>query len=504
MNIEQPPIRSYIQVHSKDNVAVALKDLPKGCTIIIDNSEIILNEDIGRGHKISLTSLKKGDEIFKYGYSIGSTTCDTSAGDWIHTHNLKTLLSDDDKFSYQPSNHNLPIPLEEIPTFMGYPRSNGLVGIRNELWIINSVGCVNHLAQSLVRRCKAEFSEQADDFLAVTHPFGCSQLGDDLALTKQLLASLASNPNAGAVLFLGLGCENNQLSSLIKSFPSSMTDRFSYFNAQEVDDEEAEGMAHIEKLLASMADDKRVSCPVSDLTLAMKCGGSDGLSGLTANPLLGQISEKMASYGATVILTETPEMFGAEQVLMNNAANEDVYKKIVKLVDGFKQYFVDNNQPVYENPSPGNKAGGLTTLEDKSLGAIQKGGNAPVQDVIKYGEQAVAKNGITLLEGPGNDAVSCTALAASGANMVLFTTGRGTPLGVPVPTVKIASNTSLATRKKHWIDYDAGQLLRLDKTKEQCTDEFFNLLLEIASGKATKNEINQFKEISIWKGGVTL
>jgi len=504
MNIEQPQVRRFIQVHSNDTVAVALEDLAKGTVISVNNNDITLNEDVGRGHKIALSSQKENEQVIKYGYSIGYLTSAIRAGDWVHTHNLKTLLSDDDEFSYQPANHVLANDNEQVPTFMGYPRNNGLVGIRNELWIINTVGCVNHLAQSLVRQCKAKFSEQADDFLAVTHPFGCSQLGDDLAQTKTLLASLASNPNAGAVLFLGLGCENNQLSALIAELPSDLHERVSYFNAQEVDDEETIGMAHIEKLLATMANDKRAACPVSKLTLAMKCGGSDGLSGLTANPLLGRISEKMASYGATVILTETPEMFGAEQVLMNNAANEGVYKDIVKLVDGFKQYFIDNNQPVYENPSPGNKAGGLTTLEDKSLGAIQKGGNAPVQGVIQYGEKATAKNGITLLQGPGNDAVSCTALAASGANMVLFTTGRGTPLGVPVPTVKIASNTNLATRKKHWIDYDAGQLLRLDKTQDECTNEFFDLLLEIASGKATKNELNQFKEISIWKGGVTL
>ncbi len=504
MSLDQPNVRSYIQVHSKDNVAVALQDLAKGSVITVQNSDVTLNEDIGRGHKIALSDQQENEQIIKYGYSIGYLTSAIKAGDWVHTHNLKTLLSDDDEFSYKPAHHALASINEEMPTFMGYQRDNGLVGIRNELWIINSVGCVNHLAQSLVRQCKAQFSDRADDFLAVTHPFGCSQLGDDLAQTKQLLASLASNPNAGAVLFLGLGCENNQLSSLISDLPADLAERISYFNAQEVDDDEAEGMAHIEKLLTTMANDKRVACPVSQLTLAMKCGGSDGLSGLTANPLLGRISEKMAGYGATVILTETPEMFGAEQVLMNNAANETIYHKIVKLVDGFKQYFVDNNQPVYENPSPGNKAGGLTTLEDKSLGAIQKGGNAPVQDVINYGEKAVAKNGITLLQGPGNDAVSCTALAASGANMVLFTTGRGTPLGVPVPTVKIASNSNLATRKKHWIDYDAGQLLRLDKTQDECTNEFFELLLEIASGKATKNELNQFKEISIWKGGVTL
>jgi len=504
MHIEQPQVRRFIQVHSNDTVAVALENLAKGTVISVNNQDITLNEDINRGHKIALSDQKKNEQIIKYGYSIGYLTSAIQAGDWVHTHNLKTLLSDDDEFSFQPANHAISSNSSNMPTFMGYPRSNGLVGIRNELWIINTVGCVNHLAQALVRQCKERFSEQADDFLAVTHPFGCSQLGDDLAQTKQLLASLASNPNAGAVLFLGLGCENNQLSALIAELPSDLSDRVSYFNAQEVDDEEAIGMAHIEKLLATMANDKRVACPVSKLTLAMKCGGSDGLSGLTANPLLGRISEKMAGYGATVILTETPEMFGAEQVLMNNAANENVYNDIVSLVDGFKQYFIDNNQPVYENPSPGNKDGGLTTLEDKSLGAIQKGGNAPVQGVIQYGEKATAKNGITLLQGPGNDAVSCTALAASGANMVLFTTGRGTPLGVPVPTVKIASNTNLATRKKHWIDYDAGQLLRLDKTQDECTNEFFELLLEIASGKATKNELNQFKEISIWKGGVTL
>ncbi|WP_435274122.1 UxaA family hydrolase [Psychrobium sp. nBUS_13] len=507
INEQQPTVKSTILVHRKDTVAVALEDLSKGAIITINDNNITLNEDIGRGHKIALGDQDINEQVIKYGYSIGYLTAPIKAGDWVHSHNLKTLLSDDDQFSYQPNQQvldNRDNATHDMPTFMGYPRDNGLVGIRNELWIINSVGCVNHLAQSLVRQCRDKFSDLADDFLAVTHPFGCSQLGDDLAQTKQLLASLAANPNAGAVLFLGLGCENNQLSSLIKALPGEMSERIAYFNAQEVDDEEAQGMAMIEQLLATMANDKRVPCPVSKLTLAMKCGGSDGLSGLTANPLLGRISEKMARYGATVILTETPEMFGAEQVLMNNAANEAVYQDIVSLVDSFKQYFVENNQPVYENPSPGNKAGGLTTLEDKSLGAIQKGGNALVQGVIAYGEKATAKNGITLLQGPGNDAVSCTALAASGANMVLFTTGRGTPLGVPVPTVKIASNTSLATRKKHWIDYDAGQLLRLDKTQEQCTEEFFQLLLEIASGKATKNELNQFKEISIWKGGVTL
>ena len=504
MNSHSSETKAFIQVHPNDNVVVALEDLSKGFVFTVNNKTIELFEDIARGHKIALTKIEMGKEIVKYGYSIGYTTENVKQGSWVHSHNLKTALTGEESYQYQTKATSKVEPITEMPSFLGYRRTSGFVGIRNELWIINSVGCVNHTAQALVRQCKERYADKADDFLAVTHPFGCSQLGDDLSQTKRLLANLASNPNAGGVLLLGLGCENNQLSELIKSLPSELTSRFSYFNAQEVDDEEAEGMKHIEALLEQMSNDVREPCPISDLTVGMKCGGSDGLSGLTANPLLGRITEKLSHYGATVILTETPEMFGAEQVLMNNAASEPVFNRIVELVSDFKDYFIKNNQPVYENPSPGNKMGGLTTLEEKSLGAIQKGGNATVQDVIKYGEKASAKNGITLLQGPGNDAVSSTALAASGANMVLFTTGRGTPLGVPVPTVKVASNSSLATRKKHWIDYDAGQLLLVDKPQQACIEEFFQLLIDIASGLSTKNEINQFKEISIWKGGVTL
>jgi altronate hydrolase len=504
-----PKTKSYLQVHPDDNVAVALEELAKGKNLVINGYNIVLTEKISIGHKFSLKSLKKNEHIIKYGYSIGICSDNIAAGQWVHSHNLATALTDDCNYQYSPK-ENTHVQRwdinskEQMPTFMGYRRENGLVGIRNELWIINSVGCVNQTAQALVRECKEKHSARADDFVAITHPFGCSQLGDDLGQTQKLLTSLASNPNAGGVLLLGLGCENNQLNEMVKALPKELSARFSYFNAQEVDDEESEGLLRIEQLLENMSKDNREICPVSELTLGMKCGGSDGLSGLTANPLLGRISEKLAHYGGKVILTETPEMFGAEQVLMNNAANEDVFRYIVKLVNNFKQYFITNKQPVYENPSPGNKEGGLTTLEEKSLGAIQKGGNVIVQAVIQYGDKAVLKNGITLLQGPGNDAVSSTALAAAGANMVLFTTGRGTPLGVPVPTVKIASNTSLATRKKHWIDFDAGQLLLVDKSVDECVEQFFQQLLDIASGALVKNEINQFKEISIWKGGVTL
>ncbi|GAA6204561.1 altronate dehydratase family protein [Thalassotalea sp. SU-HH00458] len=504
MNDAKLTMKSYIRVHDDDNVIVALEDLKAGLIINLDDNSFELLEDVSRGHKIAIHALEINADIVKYGYSIGKATSQILQGNWVHSHNLKTALTGDESYQYLPKVITEDIKPQEIPQFLGYRRDSGLVGIRNELWIVNSVGCVNHTAKALVAQCKELYADKADDFLAVTHPFGCSQLGDDLSQTKRLLANLASNPNAGGVLLLGLGCENNQLSELIKSLPDNLSERFSYFNAQHVDDEEAEGMKRIESLLEKMQNDQREPCPVSELTVGMKCGGSDGLSGLTANPLLGRITEKLSSFGATVILTETPEMFGAEQVLMNNATNENVFNNIVNLVEDFKHYFIKNNQPVYENPSPGNKEGGLTTLEEKSLGAIQKGGNAPVQDVIQYGEKAKHKNGITLLQGPGNDAVSSTALAASGANMVLFTTGRGTPLGVPVPTVKIASNSNLASRKKHWIDFDAGQLLLINKPQQECIDEFFQLLLDIASGLPTKNELNQFKEISIWKGGVTL
>ena len=504
MNETKSTMKSYIQVHENDNVVVALEALSAGFQFCLNDQTITLAENVARGHKVAICNLTQGNDITKYGYSIGHCTESIQAGAWVHSHNLKTSLTGEEHYQYQPKLVRECSIKEQIPNFLGYRRESGQVGIRNELWIINSVGCVNHTARALVAQCKAQFADKADDFLAVTHPFGCSQLGDDLSQTKRLLANLAANPNAGGVLLLGLGCENNQLSELIKSLPKSLSNRFSYFNAQQVDDEETEGMKHIEALLAKMANDQREPCPVSELTVGMKCGGSDGLSGLTANPLLGRITEKLSNYGATVILTETPEMFGAEQVLMNNASNKKVFNNIVSLVSDFKDYFIKNSQPVYENPSPGNKEGGLTTLEEKSLGAIQKGGNATVQDVIQYGERATYKNGITLLQGPGNDAVSSTALAASGANMVLFTTGRGTPLGVPVPTVKVASNTNLATRKSHWIDFDAGQLLLENKPQQECIESFFQLLIDIASGLPTKNEINQFKEISIWKGGVTL
>jgi altronate hydrolase len=386
---------------------------------------------------------------------------------------------------------------------MGYRRRNGRVGTRNEIWILCTVGCVARTAERIASIGTARFDGRVDGVHAFTHPFGCSQLGDDLSRTRRVLASLAMHPNAGGVLIIGLGCESNQLDRLLAEAQDIDTSRVRAFSAQTADDEVEQGIRALEELVAIVERDKREPCPLSELTIGVKCGGSDGFSGITANPLVGHVADCVSSAGGTPILTEIPEIFGAEHLLMERATSERVFRDIVTLVNDFKRYFIDNGQPIYENPSPGNIAGGITTLEEKSLGAVQKGGHAPVSEVLRYGERA-SRPGLALLEAPGNDAVSSTALVAAGATVLLFTTGRGTPLGFPVPTLKIASNSALAQKKPHWIDFDAGVVLGGAKSMLQAGDELMHLVIETASGKPARNEQNGEREISIWKSGVTL
>lgn len=502
--VSAPEQLQVLQVHPRDNVVVALQALAAGTVLPEPFAAITTAQDIPAGHKIALQPLAKGEPVIKYGFAIGGATTDIQAGEHIHSHNLATLLSGQIDYRYQGCQAQpLHFPDSLPKHFMGYRRANGKVGTRNELWIINTVGCVNRAAMRIAEQARKRYGEAVDGIYAFTHPFGCSQLGDDLDHTRTVLAGLIQHPNAGGVLVIGLGCENNQLTKLLDASPGVDRSRIRSFNAQQVEDEIEQGLEAVDELISQMKADKRTECPVSELVFGMKCGGSDGLSGLTANPLVGRISDLAAAAGGRVVLTETPEMFGAEQVFMARAQNEQVFGDIVTLVNDFKQYFLDNKQPVYENPSPGNKAGGLTTLEEKSLGAIQKGGSAVVNQVIRYGHQANA-TGLTLLEGPGNDAVSSTALTASGATILLFTTGRGTPLGFPVPTVKISSNSSLAQRKPQWIDFDAGALLQKGQDAEQFTQQFFRYLVDVASGKPTRNELSDNREIAIWKNGVTL
>ena len=451
----------------------------------LDNVEINLSD----GHKYARTDIKNGENIIKYGQPIGHATCDIKKGDHVHSHNMKTNLSGELEYTYEPG-EVMRDKVETDLTFMGYRRKDGNVGIRNDIWIIPTVGCVNSQAKVIAEKTGAK---------AFTHPFGCSQLGDDQTVTQLILKGLINHPNAGGVLVLGLGCENNNI-DLFKTVLVSWDDEHvKFLNAQDCTDEIEDGIEIVKALQKRAESFKREPVHISELKLGLKCGGSDGYSGITANPLVGRLSDMLISMGGSCVLTEVPEMFGAEHLLMKRCKDRETFDKTVSLINNFKQYFIRHNQVVYENPSPGNKAGGITTLEEKSLGCVQKGGLGEVVDVLDYGD-TLKENGLSLLNGPGNDIVAVTNLTAAGVHMILFTTGRGTPLGAPVPTIKIATNHSLAERKPGWIDFDASPMLDgIDPTKE-----LLDYCIEIANGKQAKNEINKCEEISIFKDGVML
>ncbi|CAI6077184.1 UxaA family hydrolase [Cohnella sp. JJ-181] len=497
-------MNSWVRLHAEDPVAIALRPLAKGETISLeDGTRLEVQDDVPQGHKVLTRPVREGEHVLKFGYSIGRAKADIAAGAWVHTHNLGTGLGGLLEYDYRPAAAAEPDTSASARTFQGYIRENGEAGIRNEIWIINTVGCINKTCEAIARRADSLYGSQVDGIHHFAHPFGCSQLGDDLLHTQKLLASLVRHPNAAGVLVVGLGCENNQIDSFKAAIGDYDPARVKFMRSQDVEDELELGVELVGELAAYAQTFARVPVPVSRLKLGLKCGGSDGLSGITANPLVGRIADRLTGAGGTAILTEVPEMFGAETILMNRASDARVFGRIVDLINDFKAYFIRHGQEIYENPSPGNKAGGITTLEEKSLGCTQKGGQAIVADVIPYGAVATAP-GLSLLEAPGNDLVSVTALSAAGAHIVLFTTGRGTPFGGPVPTVKIATNRELAARKRGWIDFDAGRLLE-DRTMEELTDELWDQIVSIASGEArTNNERNGFREIAIFKDGVIL
>ncbi|MFU0825590.1 UxaA family hydrolase [Clostridium sp.] len=495
-------MKRFIKVNEKDNLVVALVNLNKGEVIDIDGKNIELREDVNRGHKIAIEEIKVGENIVKYGFPIGHATQNIVEGQWIHTHNTKTNLDGIKDYVFNQklientfTNNNL--------TFKGYRREDGRVGIRNELWIVPTVGCVNGMADKMIERLKEELGElKIDNILVLKHNYGCSQLGDDHLATRTILGDVVKHPNAGGVLVLGLGCENNNMYEFKESLGEFNEKRIKFLVSQEVSDEVEEGVKLLKEIYENMKNDKREDVPLSELKIGLKCGGSDGLSGITANPLVGKFSDFLVAQGGTTVLTEVPEMFGAETLLMDRAQNRDVFEKTVHLINDFKEYFMKYDQPVYENPSPGNKAGGITTLEDKSLGCTQKSGTSTVVDVLKYGER-LKKKGLNLLNAPGNDLVAASALAASGCQMVLFTTGRGTPFGSFVPTIKISTNTQLYKLKPHWIDFNAGTLVE-DESFETLLEKFINYVIGVASGELSNNEKNDFRELAIFKNGVTL
>ncbi len=490
-----------IKIHNGDSVAVAVEPLKAGETVTVNDQPIPLLSDIPAGHKFALKDIAKGENIIKYAYPIGHAKADIKRGEHIHTHNTKSNLAGVLDYEYTPNFQE--VEKQDPLTFKGYKRPNGKVGIRNEIWIIPTVGCVNSIVREIENLSQKYKTDNIDGIYSYNHPYGCSQLGDDMNMTLKYLSGLINHPNAAAVLVVGLGCENGNIDELKKVLGNFDENRVRFLVAQDSEDEILDGTQIVENLAKYADTFKREKCPASELVIGLKCGGSDGFSGITANPLLGSLSDRIIGMGGSAILTEVPEMFGAETILMNRCRTEKEFNKTVDLINNFKKYFMRYGEKVDENPSPGNKAGGITTLEDKALGCTQKCGTAPVEDVLSYGETVKTK-GLSLLQAPGNDLVAANALSVSGAQLILFTTGRGTPFGCPVPTAKISSNSALANKKKTWIDFNAGALLE-GKTMPELTDEFLDYVLKLASGEIkAKAEALDKHELAIFKDGVTL
>ena len=490
---------TYLKINPADSVVVCLQPKKKGEIIEVDGFSIALNQDTPAGHKVLIKDVKEGEDIIKYGYPIGHARQDLKAGDWVNENNLKTNLSGTLEYTYQPVGKELSIA-KENRTFKAYKRKNGDVGVRNEIWIVPTVGCVNGIAEKLAENLRKETGLKGiDSVYAWHHNYGCSQLSEDHENTRKVLRDICLHPNAGAVLVLSLGCENNQPEDFMAMLGDYDKDRIRLLVTQRVEGDEVEaGMQILRELYDIAKNDKREEVPVSQLRVGLKCGGSDGFSGITANPLVGEFSDWLVAQGGTSVLTEVPEMFGAETILMNRCRTEELFNQTVSMINNFKNYFL----PVGENPSPGNKAGGISTLEDKALGCTQKCGKAPVSGVMEYGDRLENK-GLNLLSAPGNDLVASTALASCGCHIVLFTTGRGTPFGTFVPTMKIATNPTLAKNKPNWVDFSAGQLVE-GRTMKELVPEFIDKVLAVASGEKARNEENDYREISIFKNGVTL
>lgn len=493
----------YLKINPADNVVVAITDLKAGEVIKEGNIEIILKEDVPAGHKVTLKNFSEGENVIKYGYPIGHVRHQVEAGRWINENQIQTNLAGLLEYSYNPVKVELDIPKKDL-TFKGYRRKSGEVGIRNEVWIIPTVGCVNGIVNQLAANLRKETNgEGVDAIVAFPHNYGCSQLGDDHENTKKILRDMVKHPNAGAVLVVGLGCENNQPDVFREFIGEYDEERVKFMISQKVEGDEVEaGMKILREIYAKAKEDKREDVPLSELRVGLKCGGSDGFSGITANPLLGMFSDFLVAQGGTSVLTEVPEMFGAETILMDRCRTKELFDQTVSLINDFKEYFLSHGEPVGENPSPGNKAGGISTLEDKALGCTQKCGKAYVDGVMAYGDRLQVK-GLNLLSAPGNDLVASTALASCGCHIVLFTTGRGTPFGTFVPTMKISTNSNLAKNKPTWIDFNAGVIVENEPMEKTC-ERFIEYIIRVASGEQVNNEKKDYREISIFKNGVTL
>ncbi|ERL06909.1 UxaA family hydrolase [Olsenella profusa] len=495
-----------LRIQRQDNVAVALEEVPAGGALEVDRdgehpTGLVALETIQRGHKVATRAIAAGEDIVKYGVAIGHATRDIPPGAWVHTHNMATNLSGEVAYAYRPE----PCDLEPVAPegFRGFRRADGHVAVRNDIWVVPTVGCVNGVARRLAEENQDLVGGSVGTIRSLEHPFGCSQAGADLDQTSRLLAALVRHPNAGGVLVVSLGCENLTHERFLEELGPYDEGRVRFLTCQDVGDELEAGRDILRRLVGCARGFERVEIPVDELVIGLKCGGSDGLSGISANPVIGRVSDMLVARGGTSVLGEVPEMFGAESFLMGRCASRGVFDKACAMLNGFKQYFISHHEPVYDNPSPGNRTGGITTLEDKACGCVQKGGTAPIEDVIGYGE-SVTRRGLNLVTTPGNDLVSTTALAAAGAHLLLFSTGRGTPFGSVVPTLKVSTNSALAARKPSWIDYDAGVVVSGGASLDEVAAGLWGLVLKVASGAMTASETNGFSEIAIWKDGVTL
>jgi len=495
-------MKRFIRIHPKDTVVIALEAFNKGDEISLENKTIQIVEAIPIGHKMAVSTMATNEPVIKYGYPIGHSISRIEVGTHVHTHNVVTNLGKEEVYHYQSSitPKKKSDARKEIHV---YQRKNGDIGIRNELWVIPTVGCVNGIANQIVQVFQSsQATSGVDGIYTFPHVYGCSQMGEDHENTKKTLQNMVTHPNAGGVLVVGLGCENNQIEAFKATLGAYDHERVKFLIAQEVEDEIEEGSTYLKSLYQLASQDQRTKADLSQLRIGLECGGSDGLSGVTANPLLGVFSDYVIDAGGTTVLTEVPEMFGGEKCLMNRCINKTVFNQTVKMVNDFKMYYQKHGQVIYENPSPGNKKGGITTLEDKSLGCIKKSGSRPVEDVLEH-NQKISKKGLNLLSAPGNDLVATTALGASGCQLVLFTTGRGTPFGGFIPTMKISTNTKLYNKKSHWIDFNAGALLE-GKTMEEQLETLLEKVIEVVNGQKLCHEQQNMREIAIFKNGVTL
>ena len=487
-------MQKYIQINPADTVAVALQDLP----------------GIPAGHKFALCDIAQGEDVIKYGNPIGHATRDIRKGELVNHHNIATNLSGTLNYGEVKRDALEPRHASDGLTFNGYLRPDGQVGIRNDIWVIPTVGCVNGICRQIVEQATQQLSivNSQLSIHCFPHNYGCSQLGDDHENTRKILRNMVLHPNAGGVLVVGLGCENNQPRDFEKLLGDYDRERIRFLIAQEVEGDEVEAGVQIVRELYEQAQNyARTPVPLSHLRIGLKCGGSDGFSGITANPLLGAFSDWLCVQGGTTILTEVPEMFGAEHLLMRRAVSDEVLQDTIRLINDFKEYYLSHGQPVGENPSPGNKAGGISTLEEKALGCTQKGGTSPVVGVLKYGQclsSPLSSTGLFLLSAPGNDLVASTALAAAGCQLVLFTTGRGTPFSTFVPTLKVATNSDLARRKPQWMDFNAGTIVSQAEPMDTILQRFIACVMDVVGGQPTRAEQAHIHDMAIWKDGVTL